>query len=518
MRNSLIVNEIITDKPLGFVLSESTVIGIPIAFFTGRSEVFTREEELVIIQDTHHRDAPLILGVLRYIRRLEPFLRRYQRVSVIDFPEAIDNVEKLPYTNGIVIPLAELSTNGTETITGIDRNVTYVPFPGSKVYKIKQGASLTNLLRTLLPENINPLVIGFHKYTSGLEIPLDPKYIPYHIGVFGATGMGKSRLVKVLVDEIIEKTEYAVIVFDHTGMDYTIFYPESTIESLKVRLDPITFSEWLVKKLRLSEYLKDYVEITALQIYKDFDESDWHNITQRILKSSYTEEGEDAIIELHNKLSRSITKTATNLGAKDTTIQKLSILMDLLISPSELARTFAREMIADQILDLAFQYKQQKKPLVIDLSLEDTIEAKRSVIASVIEAAWNRILETRESINLIIVVDEAQNYAWRAGVCEDQLTRIAREGRKWGFGLIIASQRLAGSINTDIRANINTVLFSKLSQTGDLNEIKQFAEITGIEQSNLAQLVPREFYVAGLMNPLRKPIAIRVREVTIPGA
>ena len=62
---------------------------------------------------------------------------------------------------------------------------------------------------------------------------------------------------------------------------------------------------------------------------------------------------------------------------------------------------------------------------------------------------------------------------------------------------------------------MNTVLFSKLSQTGDLNEIKQFADITGIEQSDLAQLVPREFYVAGLMNPLRKPIAIRVKEVHI---
>ena len=514
---SVPVSEILSENPLGFVLSESTVIGIPIAFFAGESEIMTKEEELVIIHDFHHKGAPLILGVLRYMRRLEPFLRRYQRVSVIDFPEAIDNVEKLPYTNGIVIPLAELklSADSEEEIVGIERNVTYVPFPGSKVYKIRHGAALTDLLRTLLPEGTDPLILGHHKYTEGLEIPLDPKYIPYHIGVFGATGMGKSRLVKVLIDEIVTKTNYAVIVFDHTGMDYTVFYPGSTIESLRIKLDPLTFSSWLAKKLRLSEYLVDYVEISVLEIFRDYAQSEWERLSDIIINTENEEERDLAIKQLHARLSDKIARTAGRLGAKDTTISKLSILMDLLVHPNELARVFVRELPPEQVLDMAYKFKEQGKPLVIDLSLEDTIEAKRSVIASIIEAAWNRILATRKSLNLIIAVDEAQNYAWRAGRCEEGLTRIAREGRKWGFGLIIASQRLAGSVSTDIRANMNTVLFSKLSQTGDLNEIKQFADITGIEQSDLAQLVPREFYVAGLMNPLRKPIAIRVKEVHI---
>ncbi len=514
MYSRISIKETLLEKPLGFVLSESTVIGIPIAFFSGEAEIATREEELVLIHDFHHKKAPLLLGVLRYLRRLEPFLRRYQRVSVIDFPDAIDNVEKLPYTNGIVIPLAELLVDeNSEEIIDISRNVTYVPFPGSKVYKIRHGEALVNLLRTLLPAEIEPLVLGNHKYTEGLEIPLNPRYIPYHIGVFGATGMGKSRLVKVLVDEIVSKTNYAVIVFDHTGMDYTQFYPDSTLESLKIRLDPLTFSTWLVKKLRLSEYLVDYIDISVLELFRDYVGSELENIFESINKLRDLEEKREQMNRLHNLLKEKITRTAQKLGAKDTTIYKLSILMDILVPPEELARIFVREYSADQVLDMAFNLKKQNEPLVIDLSLEETLEAKRSVIASVIEVAWRRILETREKINLIIAVDEAQNYAWRAGRCEEGLARIAREGRKWGFGLIIASQRLAGSISTDIRANLNTVLFSKLSQTGDLNEIKQFADITGIEQSDLAQLVPREFYVAGLMNPLRKPIAIRVKKV-----
>ena len=514
MPTAIDVQSILSDKPLGFVLSDASVIGIPVALFSGEAEITTREEELVIIHDYYHRAAPLILGVIRYIRRLEPFLRKYQRVSVIDFPEAIDNVEKLPYTNGIIIPLAELKVSEDGSIIeSIDRNVTYIPFPGSKVYRIYRAETLTNLIRSLLPEGIEPIVIGNHKYTANLEIPLDPRYIQYHIGVFGATGMGKSRLVKVLIDEIVEKTNYAVIVFDHTGMDYTIFYPDSTISSLKISLDPLTFSRWLSDKLRVSEFLADYVDIACLTIFRDFEEGGWKEIVESILNANNDEEIKGSTEYLHRRLKDSIVRTASRMGAKDTTQVKLELLMDILVPPDDLARVFARELRPEKVLDLAFKFKENGKPLVIDLSLEDTIDAKRSVIASVIEAAWTRISQTREPLNLVVVVDEAQNYAWRAGRCEQVLTRIAREGRKWAFGLIIASQRLAGSVNPDIRANINTIFFSKLSQTGDLDEIRQFADITGIEQSNLAQLVPRDFYVAGLMNPLRKPVAIRVRRV-----
>ena len=190
----------------------------------------------------------------------------------------------------------------------------------------------------------------------------------------------------------------------------------------------------------------------------------------------------------------------------------------------------SREMILkrryspEQILEKAREYKRKGLPLVIDLSFEETIEMRRTIIGDIIEACWEWIfrknfLEQQEGkrryvpINLVVVIDEAQNYAWGSGYCKEQIERVAREGRKWKFGLIVVSQRLARSIDTDIRANINTIFFSRLSQTTDLGEIQKFADITGIDVANLFQLMPREFYVAGLMNPLRKPIAIRVREV-----
>ncbi|MHA1590028.1 MAG: ATP-binding protein [Candidatus Njordarchaeales archaeon] len=512
------INDIIIQPPIGFVLSEATVIGIPIAFFSGEAEVLTREEELVIIKDDTHEKAPLILGVLRQIRRLEPFLRRYQRVSVIDFPEAIDKVEKLPYTNGLVIPLAEISMDN-DKLSGISRNVTYVPFPGSKVFRIRHGKILTELIKKLLPSGIHPLVIGSHKYTEGLEIPLDPRYIKYHIGVFGATGMGKSRLVKALVDEILEKTEYAVIIFDHTGMDYAEFYPDTTLSSFDVKLDPLAFADWLSAKLRAPTTLASYLETSAPEALESIKREDVQNKSKQITLDSLVGGYEPPKIEeiVYSTFLEELKSVISMLGAKPQTKHSLEIRYKLLVRPEELYRMIYRRHEIQHVVDLAYGYKKIKKPLVIDLSLEETIEAKRAIIAGVLEEIWRRITEERKPVNIVVVVDEAQNYAWRAGLCEELLTRVAREGRKWGFGLIVASQRLAGSVNTDIRGNINTIFFSKLSQTGDLAEIQQFADITGVDQSNLAQLMPREFYVAGLMNPLRKPIAIRVRKVLLPG-
>ena len=471
----------------------------------------------MIVYDEEHSGTPLIFGVLRKIHRLEPYLRKRVKIGIEEFPEVIDKIEKLTYTNVVVIPLAQLETKG-ENIIDIRRDVTYVPFPGSKVYKIKNGDLISKLLLKTIKNRGKPIILGNHKYSKKIKIPLDPTYIQYHIGVFAATGLGKSRLVKVLIDEIIEKTEYAVIVFDHTGMDYAPFYPDSTIRSYEIELDPMGIADFFLKKLRLNpQYYSTYMEAFAIELKKKLAE---------FRKELQLNQNNRQILEqIRNKIASMLKSTASRLGAKPDTQRNLEERMKFFVDERILEKMLLhRRYSASDIIDLAKEKKKQNKPLVIDLSFEETLEMKRSIVGNIIEAGWKWIFERNfsslekkyEPINLVIVIDEAQNYAWKSGYCQEQIERIAREGRKWKYSLIIVSQRLARSVDPDIRANINTVFFSKLNQTSDLREIQDFADITGIELSNLAQLVPREFYVAGLMNPLRKPIVIKVREVEEP--
>lgn len=73
--------------------------------------------------------------------------------------------------------------------------------------------------------------------------------LKYHIAVVGTTGTGKSRLVKALVDEVIEKTSWSVIVFDHTGVDYAPYWPEKTLKATDIVLDVDTIGEGALEHL-----------------------------------------------------------------------------------------------------------------------------------------------------------------------------------------------------------------------------------------------------------------------------
>lgn len=513
MTINISIDELLGDNLVGFALSDASVTSIPVSIFAGDPEISIREEELMLIYDEEHPGTPIILGVLRRISRLEPYLRKRVKVGIEEYPDAIDKIEKLVYTNVHIMPLAEILVEDNNVV-GISRNVTYVPFPGSKVYRVKRGDIITRLLATTISNSQAPIVVGTHKYSVDVEIPLDPKYVQYHIGVFGATGMGKSRLVKVLIDEIVQKTEYAVIVFDHTGMDYTVFYPDTTICSLEIELGPLGIADFFMKKLRLSEYYTTYLEFFGAELKK--------SIPKYRKRLESTDSREEELKNVHREITTRLQTIAKTLGARDDTVRSLGMRMQYFVEPELIeSMLLGRKYSVEDIIELARKAKDQGKPLVIDLSFEETLEMKRTIVGDIIECGWRWIFEKNflgkerryVPINLVVVIDEAQNYTWGSGYCKEQVERVAREGRKWKYGLILASQRLARSIDPDIRANINTVFFSKLSQTTDLREIQDFADITGVDMSNLAQLVPREFYVAGLMNPLRKPIAIRVKEV-----
>src|SRR5207248_6145904 len=80
----------------------------------------------------------------------------------------------------------------------------------------------------------------------------------------------------------------------------------------------------------------------------------------------------------------------------------------------------------------------------------------------------------------LCVVDEAQNFAPQSGRDQvrtslDAMLRIAREGRKFGVGLIISSQRPA-NVNTGLRSQCNTHLIFRLVNANDLAAIADTVE------------------------------------------
>ena len=171
-----------------------------------------------------------------------------------------------------------------------------------------------------------------------------------------------------------------------------------------------------------------------------------------------------------------------------------------------------RDVLPAAIVDEALE----EKLAVVDLSTEE-LTTRRYVVASVISELWKRIELSRKPVNTVVVIDEAHNYACRfCGEAKSAIGRVAREGRKWGLGAVLVTQRII-DLDPDIRGNINTWFFSKLQTPSDFSELSGYMNLAGISEQSLAILGSREFYVAGLMNPLKIPVLLKVREVEDAG-
>ena len=447
---------------LGIVVSGATIGSIPVQIYRS-AERHAVEEQLVGVVDREN-PGEVVVGFLRRITKLEPVMRDRVRTPYVDRPEMVDYGILLPYTSAIVKPYVAIRE-------GRIGEVTNVVTPGSKVYLLDASA-LENAFRG------DYIYVGVHKY-SGWALPLDVRYVTHHVGVFGATGMGKSRLVKALINELAAKG-FRVVVFDHTGVDYAPYY-NTVVKSTEVKIPPNILASVISKVSQLQwQTHGEYLEIATMTY-----------------EGRWTKEG--FIAHLRRVMKR--------LNARDSTIEKVELYLKQLVNSSFFEELNSRVKSPEDILSI-------EAPVVVDLSFDTDLSVKQAIVASVIEAAWAQVKREKTQAKIVFVVDEAQNYApqtWT--ISKDAIETTVREGRKWGLSMILASQRIVGDIDPSIRANLGTIFFSRLTAPTDIREISTYLDLADINESVLAQLQPREFFVAGLMNPLRRPILIKTKEV-----
>jgi len=501
-------------KEVGIVLGGSTPSYAPVQLRKDVEDT-VEEQQLAVIEDSKYL-GKLFIGVLRGIKRLDPILRGNVRTPYVEYHEYWSQAyPEMSYTN-VYVSLCSVIDLENRKI----ENCRIAPHPNSKVYVMTKGASILNEIEEAIRKTVQEeICVGEQKY-SGLKLPLNAYYARCHIGVFGATGMGKSRLVKALVDELVKN--YAIIIFDHTGVDYTPFYNEDFVISSKdieisadamssvvldmARLDRSTYSTYMdiacmvFLKLLKGEEIPDSLADLRLR----FEEPK----QSKLILDEFEEDSLEMFIDV-------IRKVMSTLNARPYTILKAELFikeyMDkIFIDEVVNRRKKSPKEIVQQALEL-----RGKSPLVVNLGDDTEIAVKRGIVYDIISTAWEIVKESRNPLDLGFVIDEAQNYAGEYTYPTNRIIEMtAREGRKWGLFVILASQRVSRDISTSIRANINTVFFSKLQATGDLREISGFLDIGGIEENDLALLESRDFFVAGLMNPLRVPMLLRVKEVS----
>ena len=161
---------------------------------------------------------------------------------------------------------------------------------------------------------------------------------------------------------------------------------------------------------------------------------------------------------------------------------------------------------------------------VVDLSLvpSEVIHIVVSVLARIIfEALQRHRRENGEELPTTLVLEEAHTFVHRdlrdessspaARECAHVFERIAREGRKFGLGLVLASQR-PSEVSPTVLSQCNTFLLHRLVNDRDQDQMKRLVpDGLGPLLRELPSLPTRRAILLGWAAPA--PILVEVRDL-----
>ncbi|NPV82708.1 MAG: ATP-binding protein [Candidatus Aminicenantes bacterium] len=177
---------------------------------------------------------------------------------------------------------------------------------------------------------------------------------------------------------------------------------------------------------------------------------------------------------------------------------------------------------------LPFYDRQRNKEsafdvVILDLSLlaTEVLENVTALIGRLILEFLQRLGEhggegARGSFPVVLVLEEAQNYIQQPRSSEDEsisrtvFERIAREGRKYGLSLVVASQR-PSELSKTVLSQCNSFIVHRLQNPEDLRYFKEIVPgIYGPMLEQIPALAPQTALVLGECVPA--PALVRIRE------
>jgi len=380
-----------------------------------------------------------------------------------------------------------------------------MPFkPGSLVYNADDA-----LIKRVLGLKSSGFYIGLLENAENLKVYLDPrKLITKHLAVLAKTGMGKSYFVGVMLEEFMESKIPAVIIDPH-GEYMSLMKQNEKQEEIKYMekygIQPKDYKKNIqvfsleknlsqgMKKLKLDGNLTP-TEIFELLPFKLT--SSQLNIIYSIIRES---EGKKkfTIEEIKKEIMKSNSKAKWNVL---TVLDYLSgtKLFDSsnFIKPEDLVKK-------DKLTILNLKgIEPELQQLVVYKIVKDLFESRKQ----------------GEIPAFLLVVEEAHNFCPERGfggqaVSSQILRTIASEGRKFGMGLAVISQRPA-RVEKNVLSQCNTQVFLRVTNPNDIKTIMESVEgITkGIENEIKSLPIGTALIVGVIDQPLIVDIRIKRTE------
>ncbi|MBM3897964.1 MAG: DUF87 domain-containing protein [Thaumarchaeota archaeon] len=327
------------------------------------------------------------------------------------------------------------------------------------------------------------------------KVPVQAKFIPYHIGIFASTGGGKSYLARHQVIPLLERTGYSVLILDWKGRDYAPYYPKSNVLSIsELAFDPDTVARYLVKKMgNFGYYGSSGSVIQAVEEVILLDK--WRGLSPDEFKQM-----------LETSVIREVNPNKVTSGKPREEEQRFRRGLSRLKN-EDIQNILGTKKPEDLVKDV-----QKKNVLVVDMKKTGRDE-KLAMFLTLANYLMEQ-MQNDEDLDLAVVIDEAPQYCpFKPDGIQNQTTEVIIDmcalGRTHKLSMCMLSQGIAGEIgiNAAVRRNLNTQFVGKIHPL-DMNEAANWLAPYNIDPKFLLSLPPGHFYFMGSMNVSPIPLLI----------
>jgi DNA helicase HerA-like ATPase len=337
--------------------------------------------------------------------------------------------------------------------------------------------------------------------SANVFLPID-SFASTHLAILASTGSGKSYTASVLIEEMMRpQSRAAMLIFDPHG-EYTtltemmedenadVFQSDDgytpdveilTQEDIDVRISDLTFGDLL----SVLDDPSNKMEATLRQAWDSLQDQDSEHVTiQDIVRRCADIEGDDSSTvdalrwRLYDALSRDLFDASSYLELSDILRPGQVTVLDLSRIPKE-----DQQMLAAVLLRKIYQQReraQQGEEVDIDYPVFSLME-------------------------------EGHRFAPEGNARSLGIMRtILSEGRKFGFGIGIISQR-PSKVDDDVLSQCGTQVIMQLKNPNDQQAIRQSVESAGESVlSELPGLTPGQAVISG--DAMNTPVLVKVRE------
>ena len=437
-----------------------------------------------------------------------------------------------------------MSLIGEQIGIRFERGVSQSPTTGDAVHLV----TISDLKNIYSDYNqVSSINVGNISVSESLNAFLDlDKLVSRHFAILGSTGSGKSNAVGVTINSIIEKNfkRSRIIILDPHGEYNTVFKSHSTVfkvgnkkeESLYVPYWALPFNELMsLFEAPISDLNRDYfrskiveykiqgaatngisidstlitadspIPFSLKQLWFDLDDFERQTYNERgkpetktklivkgnadkLISNQYEPASTNNSKPFLNNLAKGILSflDAIRLKLKDTRY-------NFLFNPGCYAPDLSGKVDKDINCLLESWLGTNKSIAIFDLS-DVPSELMLSISGTLLNIVYDALFWGQNLSNggkrqpLLIVLEEAHNYlhARENSIASRTVQRIAKEGRKYGVGLLLVTQR-PSELDETVLSQCGTIIALRMNNNKDRGFVSAAIQD---ELKSLVELLP----------------------------